>query len=157
MKDPTYRSFSSSDLPAAVSLFNVFESTSASSGDLKTGVTELLGKQLIMAIYCLESLCSCIFSNMTLISNINLTRTDLYSVLFRCCYWICFLLTLGKSNCVAQNQTCGWYCVVKGNIFLPIPKFCLWDWEAHLYIYTYVKAYVWVHLYIKLILLILLT
>lgn len=127
MKDPTYRSFPSSDLPASVSLFNVFEGISESLGHLKTGVTEFLGKKLIMAIYCLESLCSCIFSNMTLLSNINLTGTDLYSVLFRCCYWIYFLLTLGKSNCVAQNQACGWYRVEKGNVFLPIPKFCLWD------------------------------
>lgn len=34
-----------------------------------------------------------------------------------------------------SNQTHGWYCVEKGNVFLPIPKFCLWDQEAHIYIY----------------------
>lgn len=85
VKDPTYRSFSSSDL-LLLSLFNVLEGSFDSSGCLKTVVTELLGKKLIMAIYCLESFCSCVFANMTLISNINLTRTDLYSVPFRCCY-----------------------------------------------------------------------
>lgn len=59
-------------------------------------------------------------------------------------------MALGKSNCVAQNQACGWYCIERETYFCLNPSF-LCGTKKPIYIYMYMSECIYI--YIKLILL----